>query len=292
MTPKIVLHIGAHKTATTHLQQSIEASRGELLSQGIRYFGPKQLRGDNPTFVQRFNLPGAKAIGMDYFEAYGEMIEDGHRLAVSEENIVGSVLTRQGKVAEPIYPRTEERLADLAKKIAPQGLDICLGIRQPTTYLNSAFGQHLMSGGTLPLKKFIWKNPPRIVDWAGYAARIAAVEGVRSLTVWRYEDYRHIFPQIIAALLGERALPLVKPLERIVHQGISQEAASQMEMLREDGVTDNVWNKLRAAFPVSPQNPPLNAFGPIEHTTSRVGYALQMRKIEAIDSVKVLQPKA
>ncbi len=290
MTPKIVLHIGAHKTATTHLQQSIEGARGALLAQGIRYFGPKQLRGDQPTVLQRFDLPGAKGSLGDYYEAYGEMIEDGHRLAISEENVSGSVLNRFAKVPEPIYPKTEERLSDLAKKIAPQGLDICLGIRQPTSYLNSAFSQHLMSGGAVPLKKFVWKNPPRIVDWAEYVARIAALDGVRSITVWRYEDYAKVFPQIIAAFLGQRALPLVIPLDRIIHQGVSQEAAAQMESLRQDGVKENIWGKVKAAFPVSEQNPTLNAFGTIEHTTSRVGYGLQLRKIATTDKVTLLQP--
>lgn len=290
--PRIVLHVGAHKTATTHLQRSILAVRAPLAAQGVKVFGPPQLRGEHPTLLRRFDMPGSKNGFADPLGAFADMLGDGHRLVLSEENTIGSLLNRYGKMAEPIYPDASLRIADLAGKIAPEGIDICLGIRQPTHFLSSAYGQHLMSGGNLPLKKFLWKNPPRIVDWAHLVQRLQATPGVRSITVWKFEDYRQIFGQITETMLGREAAHLVRSLDGIVHQGISQEAAAQIESLHGEGAKGDFQSNVRAAFPVGPQNPSFTAFGAIEHAASRVGYKLQLRKIAAMDGVNLIQPRA
>ncbi len=288
--PKIVLHLGAHKTASTHLQRCLLADRATLSRAGVQVYGPPQLRGEHPTLLKRFDLPGAKSGLGDPQGALRDMLGDGHRLVLSEENLVGSLLNRYGKMAEPMYPEAEKRIADLAAKTAPGGLDLCLSIRQPTHFLNSAYGQHLMSGGSLELKKFLWKNPPRIVDWFDFVRRLRATPGVGRLTVWRYEDYRGVFDQITRAMLGDAAAH-VKYLDGIVHQGVSQEAVAQIETLRDSGATGDFRTAVRGSFPVSIDNPAFNAFSVVEHTTSRVGYLLQCRKIAAVDGVDLLQPK-
>jgi len=288
-TAKIVLHIGAHKTATTHLQRSILAQQEALAGLGIKFYGPPQLRKPHPTVLARFDLPGSKQRLCDPEGQFFEMLGDGHRLVISEENMIGSLMNRYGKVAEPIYPDTFARLNAFGSKVAREGFDVCLGVRQPTTFLNSAYGQHLMSGGSLAPSKFVWKNPPRIVDWADLAERIIAVPGVRKLTVWRYEDYRGVFGQITRALLGQHGGDLVTPIDGIVHPGISQSAAHQISALRNEVSKDDLVAKVRTAFPVSAENPALNGFNAIEHTTSRVGYALQMRKIAAMEDVTLLE---
>ena len=288
---RIVVHIGAHKTATTHLQRSMLAQRALLAGQGVMVFGPPQLRGEHPTLLKRFALPGSKDGFDDPQAEFVDMLGEGHRLVLSEENLIGSLLNRYGKMKEPLYPDAALRLGDLASKIAPGGIDVCLGVRQPSSYINSAFGQHLMSGGALPLKKFIWKNPPRIVDWANLVGRLSAVPGIRSITVWRHEDYRSVFGQIMRVMLGTAAAAHVRPIDGVVHPGISQAAAAHIEKLRSEGAKGDVSSSVRSAFPVGPDNPTFDAFSSIEHTTSRVGYRLQMRRIAAMDRVTVLQPK-
>jgi hypothetical protein len=289
---RIVLHIGAHKTATTHLQRSILAARAPLAAQGVQVYGPPQLRGEHMTLLRRFDLPGSKDGPGDPQGMFVDMLNDGHRIVFSEENLIGSLLTRYGKMAEPIYPDAPLRIGDLASKVAPKGIDVCLGIRQPTHFLSSAYGQHLMSGGTLPLKKFLWKNPPRIVDWAHLIKRLRETVGVRSLTVWKYEEYREVFDQITQTMLGTDGAALVRPLDRIVHQGISQEAAAQIEKMHAEGTKSDFWASTRAAYPVGPDSPSFTAFGAIEHAASRVGYKLQLRKIAAMDGVHLIQPRA
>ncbi len=289
---RIVLHIGAHKTATTHLQRSILAARAPLAELGVQVYGPPQLRGDHPTLLRLFDLPGSNDGLGDPEAVFADMLRGGRRLVLSEENVIGSLLNRYGKMPEPIYPDASLRIADLASKVAPQGIDVCLGIRQPTHFLSSAYGQHLMSGGTLPLKDFLWKNPPRIVDWAHLVTRVRETVGVRSLTVWKFEDYPAVFDQITETMLGIDGAALVRPLDRIVHQGISQEAAAQIEKLHAEGKRSDFRNSTRAAYPVGPESPSFTAFGAIEHAASRVGYKLQLRKIAAMDGVHLIQPRA
>ena len=51
------MHIGAHKAATTHLQQALQGVRADLRKEGVRVFGPAQLRGKGKTLAERFSLP-------------------------------------------------------------------------------------------------------------------------------------------------------------------------------------------------------------------------------------------
>ena len=41
----LTVHLGAHKTATTHLQHSLGRARADLRRHGVAYFGPDLLRG-------------------------------------------------------------------------------------------------------------------------------------------------------------------------------------------------------------------------------------------------------
>jgi hypothetical protein len=43
---RIVLHLGAHKTATTYLQQTLKRNRAALAGAGISVFVPDDLRKD------------------------------------------------------------------------------------------------------------------------------------------------------------------------------------------------------------------------------------------------------
>ena len=94
----VAIHIGAHKTATTHMQQSLEASEDRLAAQGVRFYGPKALRKENQSLIDVFNLqvdhhtPKPTRSKAEQLE---HMLGDGHRLVLSNENFIVSDVKAQ-----------------------------------------------------------------------------------------------------------------------------------------------------------------------------------------------------
>ncbi|SEW47607.1 hypothetical protein SAMN04488515_3636 [Cognatiyoonia koreensis] len=279
MFPQIALHIGAHKTATTHLQRSMFAQADVLRTAGVRFYGPPHFRAGQ-SIAERFGDDGKAAIA--------EMAGPAHRVVLSEENFIGTLQSRKGKVAMPLYPLAADRISALASRIAPNGLDVFLSVRNPAHYLTSAFCQALMGGHRVALGDVMALNPLGRVDWAELTDRIAQADGVRSLTVWRYEDYTALFPEIARRMLGaDITLP---PIDKIVHRGLSADAVAEIQIRYALGKGRKAAVNARERFPIGPDHPPFDAFLPEDHARAAKQYAEQIARIDANTVVTLLRP--
>ena len=285
--PQIVLHLGAHKTATTHLQHSLIAQRIPLWEAGIRTYMPPHLRGNGQSLEARFDLPINRKVtgtGPAAAEVRARLIGNAARVVVSEENFIGVLQTRKGRVRLPLYPRARQRLMMLIPVLAPtQGVDLCFALRDPAAFLNSAYGQVLMGGHVVGTDAFKADNPLGAVDWVDIVTRLRATPGVNRLTLWRQEDYRDLFPAIIHALLGETHVA-VAPAAAVIHPGLSQAAVNHV--LTGAGQA----TEARALFPVGADHPHFDAFTPDERDLSREYYAAQLAEIAAMPGVDLLRP--
>ena len=284
--PHIVLHLGAHKTATTHLQHSLIAARVPLWEAGIRTYLPPQLRGAGQSLEERFDLPINRKVAGDgpgADEVRARLIGNAQRLVVSEENFIGVLQTRRGRVRLPLYPRARQRLAMLIAALAPaQGVDLCFAVREPAAFLNSAYGQVLMGGQRVEPQAFKAANPLGAVDWVDIVTRLRATPGVNRLTVWRHEDYGTLFPAVTAALLGRTDVP-VPPVAEVIHPGLSGAAVRHVLAGAGGGLA------ARARFPVGADHAPFDAFDTEERNLSRDFYAAQMAEVAALDGVTLLR---
>ena len=285
--PQIVLHLGAHKTATTHLQHSLIAQRIPLWEAGVRTYMPPHLRGDGQSLEARFDLPINRKVtgtGPAAAEVRARLIGNAARVVVSEENFIGVLQTRKGRVRLPLYPRARQRLMMLIPVLAPgQGVDLCFALRDPAAFLNSAYGQVLMGGHVIGTDAFKADNPLGAVDWVDIITRLRATPGVNRLTVWRQEDYGDLFPAILRALLGETPVT-VAPAAEVIHPGLSQ--AAVRHVLTGAGQA----TEARALFPAGPDHPSFDAFTPEERALSREYYDAQLAEIAALPGIDLLRP--
>lgn len=285
MPAQIALHIGAHKTATTHLQRSLSEQSEVLRDVGVRFFGPPFFRNET-SIKERFGLRGdvtaeqAKA-------TFAEMSGAAKRVIISEENFIGTMHNRFAQMAFPLYPQGADRISALADRIAPDGVDVFLGLRNPAHYISSCYGQALMGGHKVVLEDVKTHNTISAIDWADLVARIKAARGVRSLTVWRYEDYRALFTQITDRLVGTQAG--LSPLEDRVHPGLSQDAVARILMRYADGKGRKAAVRARDKFPVGPDYAPFDAFDQWEHSAAQAQYDAQLTKIDAMTDVTLLK---
>lgn len=119
---RIVLHAGAHRTATTTLQAVAADQAGRLRRQGLAVWGPDRTR----------RAPLAATLGAMFpprAAARHARPHALHTLIVSDENLLG---TMAGCVAAGcLYPRAAERLAAICALPGFRPCRIGLSIRRP-----------------------------------------------------------------------------------------------------------------------------------------------------------------
>lgn len=255
----VVLHLGAHKTASTHLQQSIMRA-GPL--PGVTFYGPDVLRGRRWSLQERVSRltktsqDGARRALVRFAAGQG-------RLVISDENFAGPMQMGWGRIPMPLYPRAAERVTTFCAAVAQAGgppVDLCLGIRDPAGFLTSAYSQVLRGKRVVLPEKFIAKNPIEGVDWVEYLRRLRDVEGVGRLTVWRQDDYNRLFKKVCRIVVG---IPPVTPATGRVHQRLSQTALEAVLLAKAQGLPNMVAEAMRT-HPVTDDNPPFALFGPEE----------------------------
>lgn len=288
----IAFHIGAHKTATSHLQRCLSKASEGLAAQGVRYYGPQYFRQRHHAIHRLFGLrPAAnpnrpKRCPADQLAI---MRKDARKLVLSEENFIGALNDPLGQAVERRYPLAGTHLADLARAI-DQEIDVFVSLRRPTAYLNSAYCQMLLSGRITPFDAYKARNPLGSIDWCDLVGQVRAARGVGRVVVWCYEDYARLFPTIVAGLVGPDQVPLVPWVTRIINSGLSAKAVARVLAHPADKDAGQIGYAARGDLPVEGGNPAFDGYSAAEHATGDACYAAQISAIRAMDGVTLLQP--
>ena len=131
---KFRVHIGAHKTATTHLQNSL-ASQRELLREAGTDYIPRRISEPLRRTSWRMAIPN-NVHERRWANTLSANRQGPQVVAISDENISGG---SRSLLADPFYPRIESRLRALTSLTSPARLVIFLSIRSFETLLPSAY---------------------------------------------------------------------------------------------------------------------------------------------------------
>lgn len=173
------LHLGVHKTATTHLQLSLEAIRPHLAQQGIDFIPLDELRNATALdfdWSKRFK-------GFKFRRAVRSVSSGLNTTILSEENWLGHPY--EG-CAFPPYPRAEERLKTIAKLGGT--FSVFLAVRNPAQFAASIYSEamrHHPERVSRNQTRDAWLNGGS--PWSELVERISRI--FPNVTVWRYEDY-------------------------------------------------------------------------------------------------------
>ncbi len=288
----IAFHIGAHKTATSHLQRSLKHARRALAANGVRYYGPAYFRRPGHSIQALFGFrPGVEGGGgrRPAAEQLAVLRKDGHRLVLSEENFIGPLNQPHGRSMRHRYKAADSRLNAFCDAIGQQ-IDVFLAIRRPTAFINSAYCQMLLGGRIQSVETFQKRNPLSSVDWVDLVHRLRAAPGVGRLTVWQYEDYGAVFPKITAGMVGDDAASLVVPRPKYINRGLSAVAVAHVMSQRDAPAQERNANKARMMFAVEDGHPPFDGFAPEEHAIGDASYARQLKEIAQMAGVTFLRP--
>ena len=260
------------------------------MKDGIRFYGPSELRSNNRELRVRFNLSGSKGPAPDRtpHEQLAHLAQGCRRLVFSEENIAGTLTNHKGEMQLPVYPSAFKRIEELAACWAPLKPDLFVCVRNPASYMSSAYGQCLNKIPSVEPQTFRELNDWRSVDWASFVARIRAIPGVGKIAVWRQEDYaknqRHVYRRMTRWRTGRR----LKLVEQHVNKGLSAAAVEATLRFASEGQTDGIVGKARKEFPVNEINKPFKLYPAETYAEADQIYAEQMARIAHMDGVTLL----
>lgn len=199
------IHLGAHKTATTHLQQALVAARPELRTQGVDFIPLRKLReAALPDVLSQ--LIDAKADRPARRRALAGALRPlrgkAETVAFSEENLIGlsAHLLRGPKP----YPGAGKMVRWLGQ-LAAGGAEVKLffAIRSfdtlaPSAYAEATRRRHL-PGGFEAVRARYAEAPP---SWVGLIDRLRKAAPRAELRVWLYEDYAAHARELATLFLG------------------------------------------------------------------------------------------
>jgi len=242
--PRIRFHIGAHKTATTHLQMTLARCR---LAPGTRYVPLKRLR--------RFLISPVRK---------GRPFLPWHRWysgtwLFSDENILGNSANVRRMYRDP---------AAALRYFADCELEVFMAIRSYDTFLPSAWGERLWRH---PFEPFEAEIPRR--RWTDVIADLQqALPGV-PFHVWRYEDYREHAESVLRFYAGGAVEYYPGELDRVPKAGFSAKAIDQLNIYAGSNPGRMRIRRLRERYPVSEEYPRFDPWTPEQRATLQGMYA-------------------
>ncbi|WP_368345475.1 hypothetical protein [Pelagovum sp. HNIBRBA483] len=287
-TISLSLHLGAHKTASTHLQHALKAHEEQLIAAGVRFYGPQYLRERDRSIPQMFGVGTAATTGRSAPLQLEFLAKDSDRVILSEENFLGKLFDERGVVGEPLYPLADMRINGLSQRLPHSKLRVFLAVRRPDTFLNSIYSQVLFGGLMLPPERFRERNDVSAVSWLGLVQRIARIPAISEVFLWCYEDYPKNFTQIIERLVGPGLGAYVAPQEEPVHPGLSAEAAAYVLRQYAEGKKGALAQQARKKFPVSATSPKLTIYDEADQAQAEMMYYRQLQEIARIEKVQIL----
>jgi len=288
------LHLGAHKTATTHLQRSLSAAKEMLIVNGVRYYGPDYFRRTGRSIDRMFGIGGTDGPPPRRTPAaqLAFLAKGAEHVLLSEENFIGGFDAPDNQGAPGFYAAAEHRVTALVRQVDDIRLRLFLGVRDPADFLTSAYSQSLLTGRIATPRRFRAGHPLAAVDWADLVARLRAVRGVRHIYVWRFEDHAEIAPLVLRRMMPGPVGRQVGLIDRRVNAALSARALADVLARHKAGETGGLAEMARRAFPVGPRQPRLTIFDAGAHALSLIRYADQLARIDAIDGVTILRPPA
>jgi len=209
-----IAHIGAHKTATTHIQDSLAQARESLAQRGVMYLTRATYRGRLERGLDMVGSPRRNAVNL--WRMRRQLLREARgcsRIVISEENLLGRPMEA---LDDPPYPELELGLRLLCRLRGEGALTVCMAIRRFDELAAGAYSTALRFGTPPEGLKADFAHraggqPPR---WSDIIERvIRALPGDAVLKVWRYEDYGAHRPEILRLLVGP-ALPAIPDIAR------------------------------------------------------------------------------
>jgi hypothetical protein len=293
------IHIGAHKTATTHVQETLALLRPGLLAKGVDFIPNRELRGVGVAVAltrrhveARVPFLRGRMVRRTLDARLAPLRAGPATLVLSEEKLIGG---SQHVFSEPIYPQLERTVRLLATLGSGAELTLFLSIRSFDAQLPSAYVQELkymtpIAGGFENLRRRVLARPP---SWFEMVRRIRTVAPGVPLRIWRQEDYRGHSREILSALCGLDVGPPPAIADPARTKSPDLEAIRAAEALPLEMPVAERQRRVREIFAAAAEaedgGERFQPFTPDERTRLQAAYADDIARIEALDPAMLVR---
>ncbi|MFS4439254.1 hypothetical protein ACMA5I_13665 [Paracoccaceae bacterium GXU_MW_L88] len=282
------IHIGAHKTATTHFQDTLEAIRPQLERMEIDYLPRLHARGAIQEMLRRKNFRTyirGPLMARQVNAVLAPLGTGAPHMVVSDENIIGFC---ESAIAHRPWPKLERTVGALASLRRDAELSFALSIRNFADVIAGCYAESLRYHDIAPeeFQKFCDEMEEHPLSWRPVIERISKVIANTPLRVWRIEDYSRDPGAIIAAFLNISRdtieIPALAAPKRT--KAPSRDAVREVEVAFHDPAYQEGWRDyVNAVFEQSPASETSAKFAPFseaQHAALTQQYQDDLRWIE------------
>jgi hypothetical protein len=192
--PRMILHIGAHKTATSYMQKKLALNVDLLNRRNIHY---------DPLDIFRKEFTPLLNEGVTRETEWVRELRGTARamnVLVSEENIMGvpGDLVRDGDY----YVRARARLARACQLLGTETPELFLALREYSGFTVSMYSEYIRHQKFLKFEDYLEIYDKTGFSWLRVIEDIfASLPGAR-LTVWDFGNFRTLEKPVFEAMLG------------------------------------------------------------------------------------------
>ena len=281
----ISLHLGAHKTATTYIQQALEQSGDALSARAVGYIPLDEMR---PTITRSVGLSGIKRgpAARRVLDRY----RDCATLILSDENILGPPVPGRSGL---YYPRRRFRVWRLLRKLPLANVRIFFAIRAYDSFVSSMYSEMIRHHPFVPPDLYLKRVDIDAFEWRRVIASFVGLVGAEQVTVWRYEDLASVQIRLFDLLTAGHG-ECVRPPAQAVRPSLSTEAVARLVALQSRLTPVEIRAQVEEVarqFPKGPGNPTFSAYDPERAADLRERYAREASQLaDEFPGIRLLTP--
>jgi hypothetical protein len=214
---QIAVHIGAHATDDNRLINCLRANRDLLWQRGVSIPAPAKYRNHLREALRLGERTEDFVFGRDGFFEIADIDPEDSRLVLSSQNVLG--------IADRIFHRNElyglleQRARTLTRLFPEDELEIFVGLRNPATFIPTAFEL----SGTDDIRLFLGETNIYQLRWSHFIKRLQAVMPDTRVTAWCNEDLPLIFGQVARAMAGVSISQPLTNIDSVLQDVLSEE---------------------------------------------------------------------
>ncbi|MFD0857687.1 hypothetical protein [Roseovarius aquimarinus] len=214
---EIILHLGAHRTASTSFQHYLRKNGARLAAMGIGVWGPPRTRdGLMEGVLPRPGLPGAskqvaRAAGRIALALHDAEAAGIRQLIVSDENMIGSPrgTLRDGR----LYAAMGERMARYDAAFGGRVSRVVLSIRAQDAWWPSCIAYAVARGARLPRSAHLARIATSPRGWRDVITDLACAVPSAEVMVMPHESFAARPEARLTAMTGQGDAPLAHARE-------------------------------------------------------------------------------
>ena len=209
MPSHLHLHLGAHKTATTHFQQALAEVSGRASTEYTAV--PTEQFREEFTYANRFLSSQHRPKLREYLKNL--LAPESATVLISEENLIGESKDFIGPFAH--YEKAGSRLSAFSS-LLPENIEITvwLFIRSLDSFLPAMYCEYLRHWPYAPFKQVLGGRYRH--SWVPLIQTIRSTIPHAKINVLNYDSYQELAPQVLSAMTGQMigAFPMDTPVVR------------------------------------------------------------------------------